>query len=463
MHKTLILIAYLLSDIISSMLGYVYFIQTSEEYMHVYDVNYFAYIYLAYIPGFWLILHYLRGYYNNTMRKSRLQEFGDTISVVFIGTILYYLLGPTNYSTHIYHSPLQFFITFIAIHFSFIYFPRLIITSIVIYNIRNRTIGFPTLIVGSDQMATKIYHQMIEQKKSLGNKLLGFVNMTEADDIVQSNPLPVLGTLKEINFLVNKYKIEEIIIALEPTEKNEIKQLLNTVASMNVVIKIMPDIYDVLMGSVKMHTPFGEPLIEISTQLMPTWQQIIKRLMDIIFSLLALLLLLPAFALIAIGIKLTSRGPIIYSHERIGQYGKPFTIFKFRSMYINSEAKGPALSSAGDTRITPFGKFLRKMRLDEMPQFWNVLRGEMSLVGPRPERQYYIEQIIEIAPHYNHLQKVKPGITSWGQVKFGYAENIDEMVERLKYDLVYLETMSLYTDIKILIYTIIIVLKGKGK
>lgn len=460
MHKIIILILYLVTDSISALSGFLYFMHRSEASFHTTD---FSWYYFVFIPLSWLLLHFIKGYYSNSMRKSRLQELGDTLSIVFIGTLIYFLFDPLNQGMNIYMHPIRFFIIFISIHFLFIYTPRLIITSLVIHQIRNRKIGFPTLIVGSYNMAEKIYNQMMSQEKSLGNKIVGFVN---ANGSIEQNfrmPIPNLGNASALNHLLKTHKIEEIIIAIEPTEKSKIKQLLNQAASTNVVIKIVPDIYDVLMGTVKMHTPFGEPLIEISTQLMPTWQQIIKRLMDIFLSLISLIVLFPVFLVIGISIKLTSKGPIIYSHERIGQYGKPFTIYKFRSMYIDSEKNGPALSSEGDKRITPLGKYLRKLRIDELPQFWNVLSGEMSLVGPRPERQYYIDQIVEIAPHYNHLQKVKPGITSWGQVKFGYAENIDEMIERLKYDLVYLETMSLYTDIKILIYTIMIVLKGKGK
>jgi len=174
-----------------------------------------------------------------------------------------------------------------------------------------------------------------------------------------------------------------------------------------------------------------------------------------------LVLLSPLILFLAIGIKLSSKGPILYSHERIGRFGKPFTLYKFRSMTEEAEINGPALSSKNDNRITPFGKFMRKSKLDELPNFFNVLKGDMSLVGPRPERKFYIDQIIQKAPHYLHLQKVKPGITSWGQVKYGYAENVDQMVERLKYDILYIENMSLYVDFKIMIYTILTILRGQ--
>ena len=195
---------------------------------------------------------------------------------------------------------------------------------------------------------------------------------------------------------------------------------------------------------------------------MPAWQQNVKQLLDMILAILSLVILLPLILFLIVGVKLSSPGPILYKQQRVGRFGRHFQIYKFRSMYHNAEENGPELSSKHDPRVTRFGHFMRKHRLDEIPNFLNVLKGDMSLVGPRPERAYFIEKITMEAPHYIHLHKVKPGITSWGQVKYGYAENVEEMIKRLRFDILYIENMSLFVDLKILFYTAITIVKGRG-
>ncbi len=423
------------------------------------------YLGLAMVPVFWLVLYAATGQYRSIFRKSRLREFGQTFLLSLIGVLVIFFVLILDDQIPNYKSYYQSFLALFGLHFLATAIFRLILTTITVHRVHSRKIGFPTLLVGSNLNALKLYQELEGQKKSSGNKFVGFVHVDQKNGFSEElkEKIPHLGELSEIKSIINAHAVEEVIVAIESSEHDSIGKIVNELDDPKIAIKVIPDMYDILSGSVKMSSIFGAPLIEINFAIMPPWQQTLKRMLDISVSLTFLTLFSPVYLIIGALVKFTSRGPVLYSHERIGLHGKPFMIHKFRSMVTDAEKNGPALSSQNDPRITPFGKFLRKSRLDELPQFYNVLIGEMSLVGPRPERQFFIEKLLKVAPHYKHLHKVRPGITSWGQVKYGYAENIDQMVERLKYDIIYLENMSIAVDLKIIIYTILIVFQGRGK
>ena len=430
---------------------------------HIYDENFFLGITL--IPTGWLLFYYLIGSYKNVYRKSRLHEFYQTLIVSIIGVILIFFISLLDDTILSYKSYYQLLFTLFGLHFGITSVIRMSITSITNHKIHKRKIGFNTIIVGSNENALKLFNEIHSQKKSNGNQFVGFVHVDEKNGFSEQlrKKVPHLGELDEIRKIISDHHVEEVIIAIESFEHKHIEKVITLLDNTDVSIKIIPDMYDILSGSVKMTSIFDAPLIEIKREPMEAWQSSTKRFIDVSLSLFVLLGFSWLYLILILLVKSSSKGPAFYTHERIGFRGRPFRIFKFRSMVVDAEKHGPALSSTNDPRITKIGKMLRKSRLDEFPQFYNVLIGEMSIVGPRPERKFYIEQIVKKAPHYRLLHKVRPGITSWGQVKYGYAENVDEMIERLKYDVIYIENMNLLVDFKILIYTVLIVLQGRGK
>lgn len=277
----------------------------------------------------------------------------------------------------------------------------------------------------------------------------------------------VFLSLHDVGLLPEKVSsegIERVIIAVDSdTSKEALYQLINKIYPLQVEISFAPSAYDILIGAANVEDLEGAPLVTLTDLSMSDWQICVKRVTDIVISILCLVLLSPVYLCLAVLIKLSSPGPVIYKQERIGLYGRPFFIWKFRTMKNNAEQEMPQLSSPNDTRITPVGHWLRKYRLDELPQFWNVLRGDMSIVGPRPERAYYIEQIMQQAPYYCLLYKIRPGLTSWGPIRVGYTDTLEKMIQRLNYDMAYMENMSLLLDMKILFYTIRVIVDGKGQ
>jgi exopolysaccharide biosynthesis polyprenyl glycosylphosphotransferase len=414
------------------------------------------------LPFAWVIFYYFTGFYNNIYRRSRLDDFARTFVSSLFGVIIIFFLLILDDTIVDYTNYYHLFFTLFVLHFTLTLIPRMILTGHTVQLVHQRKVGFKTVMIGSNENAVDVYLEIRDQKRSSGHEILGFINVQKKEHYQLQDHIQHLGGYEQMEAILHEKKVEEVIIALEPSEHGKIGEIVNRLSLIDIRISAIPSMTDILTGKVKSSTIFGTPLLEVTHELMPAWQQNVKQMMDLILAVLSLAVLLPLILFLIIGVKISSPGPILYKQVRVGRFGKPFKIYKFRSMYHNAEENGPELSSRHDPRVTRFGQFMRKHRLDEIPNFINVLKGEMSLVGPRPEREYFIKKIILEAPHYVHLHKVKPGITSWGQVKYGYAENVQEMIKRLRYDILYIENMSLFVDMKILFYTAITIFKGRG-
>ena len=457
---------YILSDFVSASVAWLLFNILRYEILFIINEGTDSLLdYLQYpgvltgqivIPFFWLVLYYFSGYYNKPFGKSRLTELFSKFITVLIGTIFVFfalLLDDIPRSINIYY---RLFFGMFGLQFFITYIPRLLITQSGVRKIKNREWAMNVLIVGAGEKAVRIAHDLYR----LGYDICGFVSEDERIP-VKADRNQVLGTVEDIPVLMEKENVDEIVLAVESKNNKMLLGILYSLYRYKRPIKVLADRFNML-SKIQLRTIRGIPLVDVTDNNFSPAGQNIKFFLDKVSSAVALLLLSPLFVYIAWRVKRDSPGPVFFRQERIGYLGQPFWMYKFRTMYVNAEENGPSLSSEDDPRVTPFGRVMRKYRLDELPQFWNVLKGDMSLVGPRPERKYFIDEIVKTAPYYYLLHNVRPGITSLGMVKYGYAASVDKMVERMEYDILYYENMSLTLDLTILIYTVKTVVTGKG-
>lgn len=414
------------------------------------------------MTGLLMLVYCLSGYYYRSQFRSRVTEFIKTFLSTLIGALVFYFVILINDSVADIGDIYEMVGILWGVLFLMVYSMRLTLTIVLYKRGKYSRNGYNTLIIGTSQAARKLARSLMESPGGSRYNVVGFIE----SDGTAATPTEIDGypvrQLDEIAETADELNVTNLILMPCRSGFNDTFRLLNSLFPLGLNIFVSPTLFYLISGRASIFDLHGETLIDVSTSRMSSLQASLKRFIDIVGSALAIATIWPAFVAIAIAIKCETKGPVFFIQERMGRNKSIFKIIKFRSMYDNSEADGPALSSADDERITKVGRVLRKYRLDELPQFWNVLKGEMSIVGPRPERKYYVDLIIKKAPYYSLVHQVRPGITSLGMVKFGYAETVEEMIDRLKYDLIYIENVSIGLDLRIMLYTVKTVLTGRG-
>jgi len=457
LSKTLQKIFLFLSDFIFINLAWIlyYYVRVETGWIpYANPVDFLIPLFVIYI--YWLIVFSFTGLYQYWFVRSRFDEFSSVVKSVSIGCfILFFLIFIDD---TINNAPIisRFLILiYWLLTLLLVGFGRIIIRGFQ-RNLLQKGIGLRnTLIIGEGKKAESLF-EMITKFPQLGYKIIGFVSLSKNQDS------RYLNSIENISETIKQKNISEVLIALEPIEKEKLVDVIKFCTGNDVHLMIMPDMYEIVSGMARTNQIYGVPLIEVMPEIMPAGSKLFKRIFDIVFSVFLLVLYSPALIISIILIKLTSKGPVFYKQERVGRNEKPFTMYKFRSMVENAEEYGPEWSGENDPRITGIGKILRKMYIDEIPQLINVLKNEMSIVGPRPERPFFVSKLKNEIPYYYKRLSVKPGITGWAQIKHKYDSSLEDVKEKLQYDFYYIENMSLKLDFKIMINTVIVVLLMKG-
>lgn len=412
---------------------------------------------------YWLIIFTFVGMYRTWFASSRFDEISTLFKASFFGVfLLFFLIFIDDYMHNVATATRILIFIYWGLFLLFVGSGRIIIRSVQ-RNLLIKGIGRRNgLIIGFNSKAKEVLDSVLTAP-ALGIDIKAFVAVNNENIGKDYKDIKVENTTDQLVEIMNKYDVKEIIIALEKEDHDVLVDVITKTEGRGVNLKIVPDLYEILSGQARTSQIYGMPLIDIMPELMPEWEKKLKRLMDIFISFLILVLSSPITFLTAVAIKIDSKGPVFFKQERLGQNGKPFNVIKFRSMIQDAEKyTGPVWSTKDDPRVTRMGKFVRKVRIDEIPQMFNVLKGEMSLVGPRPERAYFVEKLSQEIPYYRRRLKVRPGVTGWAQIKHKYDESIEDVKIKLKYDLFYIENMSLRMDFKILLRTVYVVLFAKG-
>lgn len=452
------------ADFISLMLGYIFFFYfrvTSGWFDLILQPDFL--LPMMIINFYWLFIFNFVGMYKHVFAPSRFDELSELFKVTFVGIfILFFLIFFDDYSHGVESTSRVIIFYYWGFLLAFVGAGRLFVRSMQ-RNLLIKGVGTKKgIIVGTTQKAVDVFRD-ISAHPALGVRIAGFIDIESEGTSETLGGIPVLGGVQDIERVIKENNIEEVIIALEQHHDSVIVDIIGRCETYDVGMKMVPEMYEILSGQARTSQLYGIPLIDINPEPMKDWEKNTKRLMDVVFSIIMIIVSFPVVLLTALAIKLDSKGPVFFTQDRVGLRGKIFRIVKFRSMYIDAEAKtGPVWSTKDDPRVTRVGRFIRKVRIDEIPQVFNVLKGEMSMIGPRPERPYFVDLLSQEIPYYKRRLRVRPGITGWAQVRHKYDETLDDVKGKIRYDLFYIENMSLRMDFKILLRTVFVVSLGKG-
>lgn len=409
----------------------------------------------------WLVIFWLGGLYRDFYVRSPFDEYFTVLKQSFFGSVALYLLIYID-SNHAYRQNPRFvFLLYWLVLFLFVCVGRVIARKLQRTLREKGAIRIPTIILGTLDRSANLLHEL-QGEPAWGYDVLGAILVGPLSPLPTHN-LKVLGGVDEMSDILERHKPKELLVTVDHSDHEALLRWTSIAADADVHVKIVPDLYEIFSGQARTQQIYGAPLIEVSPQLMQPWEEFAKRALDIVVSLVVLVVGLPVWLIIGLAVKLTSRGSMLYMQDRVGRNGHVFKIYKFRSMYIDDKRQ-PSWTDKNDPRVTTVGKFIRKTHLDEIPQLWNVLMGEMSLVGPRPEQPFFVDKFTAMVPYYRRRHKVRPGVTGWWQVKAkSNPESLEEIEKRIRYDFFYIENMSFKLDMEILVRTVFVMLRGHGR